>query len=202
VSFLWQLEKGKGVQFLAGVAAKVAKQGDGKWKYRVQITGKPDKYVLLGLQFGSHILARFPKNESRGYELATTLERMVNLIVNEGIWPNSDLIRYADASEVMKLSGPADEIGGEMLEAGLIIAPGSEAPTLIFAEPFKVPDEALMYSVIAVWQTLIGVLDNTGVEKFDRALRYFNSYLDEGLNCSDSMIAANLANRAYRAALE
>ncbi len=202
MSFLEQLKNGKMMQFLAGVVVNVVKQSDGKLRYFVQLTGKSDKYVLLGLQFGSQILARFPKNESRGYELASTLERMVNLIVNEGIWPNSDLIRYADATGVMELSDHLNNEDGDRIEAALIISSAGEAPTLVFSEPLEVSDEALLYAVIAVWQALVGVLDNTGVERFDRALRYFKSYLDDGICCADPIVAASLANRAFSASFD
>jgi hypothetical protein len=200
MSFLEKLKSSSAVKLLAGAVIAARRGGDGKWQFAVTLEGKPEHYGPLAVHFGSQVLARFPKSESAGYARASELERMINLIVNEGVWPGSNLIRYADAEAVMELVPAGTVSGGEQVVAALIIQSGSSEPTLIFEEPVALSDEGLVYAVIGLWQAVVNLLDNTGVEALDRLLRYFNSYLDEGISPADAVAARNLANRAVQEA--
>lgn len=200
MSFFDSLTKSKTLTLLAGAAIRAEQGPDNRWQLGVGLRGKSEYYVPLAVHFGSQVLARFPKNEARGYERASGLERMINLIVNEGIWQGCDLIRYADAEQTMVLV-PVERITRpEELGVALIRQPELNEPTLVFEEPVPLADEALVYSVIALWQAVVNVLDSEGVENLDRALRYFNSYLDEGISPSDAVSAQHLASRALREA--
>lgn len=196
-----RLTQGKTVKLIAGLKIDALRQNDGKWQFAVDFPVKAQKpdYVLLALHYLSHTLARFPKQESRGYEMATNLRAMLTLIVNEGVWPGSDLIRYAGAQDKIALLEPGKIANGETIYAALIVAPGSGEPDLAFEEPIKVADEGLVFSVVAVLQALLKILDPETIDRLDHALRYFNSYLDEGASCADPATACNLANRAFKA---
>ncbi len=200
MSFFDSLSKSKTLTLLAGAVIRAEQGADGKWQLGVGLKGKPNYYIPLAVHYGSQVLARFPKNEARGYERASKLERMINLIVNEGIWHGCNLIRYADAEGTVVLV-PVDRIkDAPELGAALIRQPELTEPTLVFDEPVPLTDEALVYSVIALWQAVVNVLDSEGVENLDRVFRYFNSYLDEGISPSDSISAQHLASRALREA--
>ncbi len=200
MSLLEQLKKGGGVRLLTGVQVWAEKTGEGRWRFRVEFAGQPgdDDYVLLGVHYLSHILARYSPADPKGYELGTTLRDMLTLIVNEGVWPGSDLLRYAGVQEEVALVDSGGELTGEKIVAGLIVPPGGDGPDLVLEEPLKVAEEGVVFSVVALLQALLGVLSNEGIETFDRALRYFVSYLDEGATCSNPASACNLANRALR----
>lgn len=200
MSFFDCLAKSKTLTLLAGAAIRAEQGADNRWQLGVKLKGKFEYYVPLAVHFGSQVLARFPKAEARGYERASELERMINLIVNEGIWQGCDLIRYADADQALVLV-PVEQITRpEELGAALIRQPELTEPTLVFDEPVPFTDEVLVYSVIALWQAVVNVLDSEGVENLDRVLRYFNSYLDEGISPSDAVSAQHLASRALREA--
>uniref|UniRef100_A0A7V3PT97 Uncharacterized protein n=1 Tax=candidate division WOR-3 bacterium TaxID=2052148 RepID=A0A7V3PT97_UNCW3 len=200
MSFLEKLKKGTEVKLLAGAIIRAQRKADGSYQIGVELQGKPENYGVLAVHFGSQVLARFPKTEASGYEQASALERMINLIVNEGVWQKSNLIRYADAERALELV-PIDKVErGEVLTMALILHTGTTEPILIFEEPVQLSDEGLIYAVIGLWQAIVDVLDNEGVESFDRILRYFNSYLDEGISPADPLAAQNLANRAVREA--
>ncbi|MEO0009580.1 MAG: hypothetical protein ABIK22_02095 [candidate division WOR-3 bacterium] len=200
MSFFDSLSKSKTLTLLAGAAIRAEQGADRKWQLGVGLKGKSDYYVPLAVHYGSQVLARFPKSEAQGYERASGLERMINLIVNEGIWHSCNLIRYADAEGAMVLV-PVERITRpEELGVALILQPELAEPTLVFDEPVPLTDEALVYSVIALWQAVVNVLDSEGVENLDRVLRYFNSYLDEGITPSDAVSAQHLASRALREA--
>jgi len=198
-----RLTQGKTIKLIAGLKIDARRANDGRWQFAVDFPIKAPKKdnVCLALHYLSHILARFPKQESHGYEMATTLRAMLTLIVNEGVWPGSDLIRYADAQDKVTLLDTGKIADGETVYAALIVPPGSNEPDLVFEEPIKLADEGLVLSVVAVLQALLKILDSETIDNLDHALRYFNSYLDEGASCADPATACNLANRAFKASL-
>ncbi|MGB9742358.1 MAG: hypothetical protein ACP5JB_06170 [candidate division WOR-3 bacterium] len=200
MSFLEKLNASAAVKLLAGAVIKVQRNPEGRWQLAVELQGKPEHYGLLAVHFGSQVLARFPKSDSAGYARASELARMINLIVNEGVWPGSNLIRYAGVEEMLKLLPNDAFTPGETMTAALIVQTGMTEPTLVFEEPVQLSAEGLIYAVIGLWQAVVNVLDNEGVERLDRMLRYFNSYLDDGITPGDALAAQNLANRAVREA--
>ncbi|MGQ9677665.1 MAG: hypothetical protein ACUVUD_00055 [bacterium] len=195
-----RLTQGKKVKIIAGLKITAVQQPNDTWQFSVDfpLAGEKSDNALLALHYLSHILARYPKEESRGYEMATKIRTMLTTIVNEGVWPDSDLIRYADARDKIVLLENGELVNGETISAALIFPPGSGEPDLVLEEPIRVTDEGLAFSVVAVLQAILKILDPETVERFDRALRYFNSYLDEGASCSDPATACNLANRAFK----
>jgi hypothetical protein len=198
-----RLTQGKTIKLIAGLKIDARRANDGSWQFAVDFPIKAPKKdnVRLALHYLSHILARFPKQESHGYEMATTLRAMLTLIVNEGVWPGSDLIRYADVQDKVTLLDTGEIADGETVYAALIVPPGSNEPDLVFEEPIKLADEGLVLSVVAVLQALLKILDSETIDNLDHALRYFNSYLDEGASCADPATACNLANRALKASI-
>lgn len=195
-----RLTQGKEVKIVAGVKIATLQQPDGKWQFAVEfpLPAKEREYLLFALHYLSHIIARYPKEERRGYEMVTRIRALLTMIVNEGLWPDSDLIRYTESQDKIILIEGDKVINGETINAALIFPPGSGEPDLVFEEPIRVTDEGLAFSVVAVLQAILKILDPETVERFDRALRYFNSYLDEGASCSDPATACNLANRAFQ----
>ncbi len=204
MSLLEALKKGGDVRLLAGVEVKALRSEERRWRFQVELAGErsANNYVLLGLHYLAHTLARYSPLDPKGYELGTDLRNMLTLIVNEGIWPGSDLMRYAGVQEQMVLLEPGEDLTGERVAAALILPPGSDEPTLVLEEPIKVAEEGLVFSVVAILQAILRMMDNEGIELLDRALRYFTSYLNEGAVCSNPATAANLANRALRESKE
>lgn len=195
-----RLTQGEEVKIVAGVKIVALQQPDGKWQFSVDfpLPAKKNEYVLLALHYLSHILARYPKEERRGYEMVTRIRALLTMIVNEGVWADSDLIRYTEFQDKIALLESGKVINGETINAALIFLPSSGEPDLVFEEPVKVADEGVAFSVVAVLQAVLKTLDLEAIELLDRALRYFNSYLDEGAICSDPATARNLANRALK----
>lgn len=204
MSFLEQLKKVPGVKMRLGLNLAVDKGEDGVWYFRPNWTsgGKEEDYILFGLHYFSNVLARYPKSDSHGYEMATTLRHIVVMIVNEGVWPGSDLVKYAGLTDRVRIGDMKAAPGGEEVDAALVMTRDGVEPSLMLAEPVKVGDEGLVFSVVVVLQGVVEALGDRGVELFDRALRYFNSFLDEGAACSDLPTATSMANRAWQMAVK
>ncbi|MGQ9707779.1 MAG: hypothetical protein ACUVUR_02755 [bacterium] len=201
MSFLERLQNDRTVKLLAGLKISATKAADGSWHLEVEPIGEQKNYVLLGLQFCSHILARYPEKRATGYQPARLLQEMLNLIVNEGVWTGSDLLRYIGANERIQLVKLDKKVNTLHLCAALITSAVSNEPGLVFEEPVEIPDEVLIFFPVAVFQAILEHLDDAGIELLDRSLRYFYSYLGDGTPCSDLISATNLANRAWRAAV-
>jgi hypothetical protein len=200
MSFWERLKDDNRVKFRAGLTISAAKTSDGRWQLGVAIRGAPEDYVLLGLHFCTHILALYPEGRSRGYDPAQELQRMLNQIVNEGVWAGSDLMRYAGINGQVQLVIPEKEVKGKNLSAALIMPAAGAGPDLLIEEPVAIADEALVFSPIAVFQALVQCLDDPGIELLDRSLRYLYSYFGAGVVIRDPATARHLANRAWQEA--
>jgi len=167
---------------------------------------KPDEFVLLGLQYYGHILARYPKSQPETYELGSTLRQMIERVIEEGVWPESDLVRDAGVAdkmvlaEVSDLSDPSDRSGCKEIQAGLIRPLLGDDLDLALDIPANTTEKELILSVVAVLQGLLRLLNSAGVDLLDKSLRYLRSYHDEGADFADPAAARNLANRALREA--
>jgi hypothetical protein len=202
-----KLSGSQGVKMLCGATIVVETEETGRpRKYSVGTAasdrqGKLSDYVLLALHYHGHVLARYPKTEARTYEIAGDLRHMIAKIIEEGVWPGSDLVRYAGASERLQVvAQPA--IGNRKSEINCaLIRPllGDDLDVAVEL-PVGAADEELILSVVALLQGLMAVLDDDGVELLDRSLRYLRSYHDDDADYAAAGVAQNLANRAFREA--
>ncbi|MEO0086167.1 MAG: hypothetical protein ABIK37_05995 [candidate division WOR-3 bacterium] len=160
---------------------------------------RPDELVLLGLHYYSAVLARYPKDTSVTYKLASDLRWMVDKIVEEGLWPGSDLRKYAGVAEELEVV-ESDELSGVAVEAAVVRPLLGDDLDLVLDIPLKLPETDLLLSVVAVLQAILGRLDDAGAELLDRALRHLRRSLDEGADYAVPGAARNLANRALREA--
>lgn len=199
-----KLAKAKEVKMLCGMSVAVGPETPGRprpYGVRVEPRGqgeqRPADLVLLALHHYSQVLSRYSKDESRTYDLAADLRGLVYHIVDEGIWPGSDLVRYAQAEKrlevVSAIAAPARVIHIALIRPLLgddldIAFDGFEGAT----------DEELILSVVAVLQGLMSALDPAGLELLDRALRYLQSYHEEGADWTVQAAARNMSNRALR----
>lgn len=199
-----KLSSAQGVRMLCGATLTVDNAAGSRRRFGFRTASPngqvlPAHYVLLAVHYYSNILSRYPRDQSRTYVLSSDLHWMVHLIVEQGVWPDSDLFRYAgvaDSAELVtgiELNGPA--IGaalirpllGEDLDIGIEIPPG-------------LPDEDVNLSVIAMMQGVLALLDERGLMLMDHVLRKVRLYHNEGADYSDPAIAARLVNRAFREA--
>ena len=191
-----KLGKAQGVKMLCGLAVAAKKAGSG-WQFAVtpvpgERTVRPGEYVLLALHYHSQVLTRFPRSRPETERIALDIQEMVRLIIEEGIWTDSDIVRSAGVTDRVKLVERID--GGETAIDAALIRPlmGDDLDLAVETSP-AVNDDVRILSIFAVLQGILSLLDSTGVKLFDCALRYLKSYHDEGGDYSDPATARNMA---------
>jgi hypothetical protein len=204
-----KLGKAQGVQMLCGMTVElgIVRPG-GRRQLAVaavregQQTGKarrPTDYVLLALHYYSQILSRYPRTESASYDRASALRQAVYHIIEEGIWPGSDLVRYARADGRMEVVPTVAEQHGTIRLALIRPLLGDDLDAAVEL-PEGVSEDEVGLSVIAVFQGLVAVLEPDCLELLDKSLRYLQSYHEEGTDWTEPGAVRNMPNRAFREA--
>jgi len=159
----------------------------------------PQHYVLLGLQCYASVFARYPRSERTTERYAAELLEMARLIIEEGIWPDSDLLRYAGISDRVRLveqPPPAAKLTTLQLARG----PGAGEFELLVSPAHDMTGDETILSVIVLLQGLLPLLDAAAVKVLDHGLRYAKSFQDEGMDYANPVAARSMANRAFREA--
>lgn len=193
-----------GVKMLCGMSVLVGPEATGRRRFGATVeprpgSNRPADLVLLALHYYSQVLARYSKEESRTYDLGADLRALVYHIIDEGIWPGSDLIRYAQAYQRMEFVAAIDK-PARVIRLALIRPLLGDDLDIAFDGFEGATEEELILSVVAVLQGLMTELDPAGLELLDRALRYLQSYHEEGADWTVQAAARNMSNRALRAA--
>jgi len=208
VGLFEKLSAAQGVKMLCGVTLAAQRSGSA-WQFAVlpaqldrQV--KPGEYVLLALQYYSQVLTNYPRSNPALEAIADDLQEMVRRIIEEGIWTDSDLIRYAGVGSRLSVATAADAAPAKNPDVQTYVALirpllGDDLSLAVETSP-TVTDELRTLSVIALLQGVLPLLDGPGVELLDCALRHLKSYHDEGADYSDPAVARNMANRAFREA--
>jgi hypothetical protein len=155
----------------------------------------------LALQYQSQILARYPRSDSKLDAFGMELRLMAGKIIEEGIWADSDLIKYAELGDKVKMVRTRAELGTQPVRtfnAALIRPLAGDDLDLALETPPDATDEELTISIFALMQGVLWMMDDEHVLLMDRAFRYLKSYWDEGAEYGDLAAARNMANRALR----
>ena len=205
MSLFDKLAGAKGVTMLCGVVLTEAREGS---VYRFALESaptsrkvKPADYILLALHYQSQILSRYPRSDSKLDAIGMELRWMAGRIIEEGIWADSDLLKYAELGDKAKMVRTRSELGTQPIRtfnAALIRSLAGDNLELALETPPDATDEELTISVFALMQGVLGMMDDQHVLLMDRAFRYLKSYWDEGAEYGDLGAARNMANRALR----
>ncbi len=159
-------------------------------------------YVLLGLHYIGHILSRYSRNRSDTYVLAGRLNELVYHIIEDGVWPGSNLIESARVADCMEfrplVSLPADVAA--VVRVALIRPLLSDDISLACEPPTTATEDELILSVVALLQGILPLLDGPAIELLDKSLRYLQSFHEEEPDWTTPGVAQTLANRAFRSA--
>ncbi len=152
-------------------------------------------YVLLGLHYYASVFARYPKSERHAAELL----EMSRLIIEEGIWPDSDLLRYAGINDRVRLVEQPPP-GAKLTTLQLVRGTGAGEFELLVDPARDMTGDETILSVVVLLQGLLPLLDATAVKVLDHGLRYAKSFQDEGMDYTNLEAARSMANRAFREA--
>jgi len=205
MSLFQKLGSAQGVKMLCGMTVTIGAAQPGKKRpasaVPSQTTGRacrvPD-YVLMALHYYGHILSRYSKDETRTYELAGELRQAIYHIIEEGVWPGSNLVDFAQVADRVEFVPEA--VMGKTIPMALIRPLLGDDLDLALDLPVDATDEELILSVVVLLQGVMAIIDDDTVELLDKSLRYLQSYHEEGADWTVPGAARNLANRAFRGA--
>ncbi len=205
MSLFDKLAGAKGVTMLCGVTLTEVRDGSG---YRFALEpaattrkAKLSEYILLALHYQSQTLAKYPRSDSKLDAIGMELRWMAGRIIEEGIWADSDLLKYAELGDKAKLVRTRAELGTQPVRTfsvALIRSLAGDNLDLALEAPPDATPEELNISIFALMQGVLGMMDDEGVLLMDRAFRYLKSYWDEGAEYGNLGAARNMANRALR----
>lgn len=195
----------QGVNILYGLRVKI---GDGQAGVRTyQVTFEEHSRrsaaewpVLIALHYYTHVLSRYPRDHARLDVFGMNLRQMIADIVEQGIWPGSDLFRYAGISDRVRLVDNQGGLAVREVRAMLLRTVMATDLDLALEVPVGVSEEALIDSVVAVLQATANRVPEPQIEMLDKALRYLRMYIGEGAFYASLAAAQDLANRAFREA--
>lgn len=205
MDFFSKLRSSEGVALLSAATVTVGEEADGKRpfafrKIELDRMVRGSDYVLFGVHYYTHVLARYPRHDSDLDKHGMLLRQYIHDIVEQGIWPGSDLVRYAGLSEEMRLAGPDEEPEGRDIQAVIIRTVMAEDLDMALEVPDLIDPPVLNQSVVAVLQALTNMLDESEIELLDKTMRYIHMYVGEGADYGSLAAAQNLANRSFREA--
>jgi hypothetical protein len=160
---------------------------------------RPAGRALTAIHYYSHILSRYPRTDSELDRYGMELREMMSYVVEEGIWPGSNVVSDAKVGDRLELVRSG---GGNppRVSAVLFRTPMTDDLDLALELPDSVSNDELNLSVVAVFQAVTDGLDEPAIELLDKALRYLRTYVGEGANYASPAAARSLANRAFREA--
>ncbi len=200
-----QHRKDHGVNILYGLRVKIGEGQPGVRAYQVTFeehSRRPpvEWRVLLAVHYYTHVLSRYPRDHSRLHVFGMNLRQMIADIVEQGIWPGSDLFRYAGISDRVRLVDNQGVLAVREVRAVLLRTVMAADLDLALEVPAGVSEEALIDSVVAVLQATANSVPELQIEMLDKALRYLRMYIGEGAFYASLAAAQDLANRAFREA--
>lgn len=161
---------------------------------------RPSDYVLLATHYTTSILARFPREDNDLDRYGMELRQVVADIVNQGVWPGSDLIADAQLKEQMRLDQPGGSTGVSQVAIVLMRSLASDDLDVAVEVPPTVSHETLVRTVPAMLQSVVTTAAEPEIELLDRCLRYLMTHIGEGAHYGDPAAARSLANSAFREA--
>jgi hypothetical protein len=205
MSLFDKLADAKGVTMLCGVTLSEVKASPGHIFVMELVKGtraaKLSEYILLALHYQSQILSRYPRSDSKLDAIGMELRWQAGKIIEEGIWADSDLLKYAELGDKVKMVRTKAELGTQPVRtynAALIRPLAGDNLELALEAPPDATHEELNISIFALMQGVLWMMDDAHVLLMDRAFRYLKSYWDEGAEYGDLAAARNMANRALR----
>lgn len=156
--------------------------------------------VLTTIHYYSHVLSRYPRSDNELDRYGMELREMMSYVVEEGIWPGSDLLADAGVSDRVELVAAGELVDAPRVSAVLFRTPMTDDLDLALDLPDSVGNDELNLSVVALFQVVSSGLDEPSIELLDKVLRYYRTYVGEGVNYASPAAARSLANRAFREA--
>ena len=199
-----KLKSAQGVTMLGGLTVRMD-EPDGDIRSFAVTWVQPDRparssdHVLLTMHYYSHVLSRYPRDGALD-RFGMELREMMAYIIEEGIWPGSNLLQDAHVGDRVRVVPEGEFDGGQSVHAFLLRTLTADDLDLAMEFPDEMTPTDLNLSVVAVYQAMVDSLDDPSIELLDKSLRYFRTFVCEGANYASPAAARSLANKAFREA--
>jgi len=197
-----ELKSTKDMTIISGVGVSIGPQAKPQDYAVIPVDvgrkNREQELVLLAVHYYTHVLGRYPREDSKLDAFGMNLRELISNVVEQGIWPGSDLLRYAGVQDQCRLAKPDEVKSGRELHAVLYRALDAEDIDLTIEPGPGVSEDEMLLSVICVLQYVAGAVREPAIELLDKALRYLRVYIGEGANYGSMAAARSLANRAFR----
>ncbi len=205
MSLFSKLEKTEGLTILRGATMKVSDSPEKPRRFAVipaelEHDIRPADHVLLAVHYFTHVLARFPREDSELDRFGMELRQMLADIIEQGIWPGSDLLDFAGIADRAKLVESDKVPAAGDINVALMRSAMGDGLDLVMELPDAIDNDTLILSAIVMLQAVTNAAEEREIELLDKELRYLMTYIGEGADYGSLPAAKSLANRAFREA--
>jgi len=197
-----ELKSTKDMTIISGIGVSIGPQAKPQAYAVIPVDvgrkNREQELVLLAVHYYTHVLGRYPREDSKLDAFGMNLREYVSNVIEQGIWPGSDLLRYAGVLESCRLAKPDEVKSGREVHAVLYRSLDAEDIDLTIEPGPGVTEDEMLFSVICVFQYVTSAVREPAIELLDKALRYLRMFIGEGANYGSMAAARSLANRAFR----
>ena len=163
-----KLKSAQGITMLGGLAVRAGEPvGDVRsfavtWVQPDRPVRSSDR-VLLTMHYYSHVLSRYPRDGALD-RFGMELRGMMARVIEEGIWPGSNLLQDARVGDRVRVVPDGALDGGQSVHAVLFRTLTADDLDLALEIPDSMVPTDLNLSVVAVFQAMVDSLDEPGIE--------------------------------------
>ena len=158
------------------------------------------EFVRLVLHYYAKILFNFDPSDPQMAQSASTLKRMMDSVVTEGVDKDSDILTVANIDDVAQIvtSRPKNDPREIVATLFFVSATRRHITTDI---PTNTYVQQMVFSVMVLLQVVINQLDEECVDVLIRALSRMNEAYSLGQEYSDMDSLSSVPNMAYLSAV-
>ena len=154
------------------------------------------EYVRLALHYYAKILFNFDPNDAQMAGAAKVLKGMVDAILAGGIGKDSNILKLGDIDDVARMvSSPPSNVPRKIVATLYSAADNQRVITTDI--PVNAYTQHMVFSVTALLQAIMQVLDERAMINLHNSLKYMNASYKSGVIYSDIQNLIKIPNEAY-----
>jgi hypothetical protein len=185
------------------LSARIATDEDHRYfisfsKHHPQL--EQSEFVQLVLHYYAKMLFNFDPSDPEMSNSAFILKNFIDLVISNGIRNNSNIFQIVDIDDVvMMVSSPPRNVPRESVATLFFV---SETQRQINTDiPNDFYAQHVVFSVMALLQTVLSEIDQESVDILIRSLANMNASYESGRSYSDMQNLATIPGEAYMSAV-